>query len=248
MLTPLRTLATRTRPASRLPALLPRSLLSATFHSSPTPRRPSEPLPWFVDPSSAPSSLSPAAAPLATAPVPTLPPSHLSPALHPLHDHLSVSPFFDKEALTYIHAREKDPEGSWCDWVVIATLREGRERGIRGAAEGVRTFVRLSTMLTFLPSRIDALFLFFFSKAREKSPRPRRPYNNRRSALLPLCLLPSRLRHPPLPLQARPFALSKRRSPSNPRRASDRLGDGRRREGRRALYDEGGERDVWEGD
>ncbi|GAA5911393.1 hypothetical protein JCM8208_005045, partial [Rhodotorula glutinis] len=97
------------------------------------------PLPWFVDPETAPTaSPQPASPQLATAPVPTPPPRHLPPALHPLHDYLSTSPFLDRDELAYIHAREADPEGSWCDWVVVATLKDGRERGIRGAVEGVR--------------------------------------------------------------------------------------------------------------
>ncbi|GJN87606.1 hypothetical protein Rhopal_000561-T1 [Rhodotorula paludigena] len=105
------------------------------------PQRSDSPLPWFVDPATAPSAPSSAArdsAPLATAPVPTPPPAHLPLPLHPLHAYLSTSPFLDKHSLVYIHAREADPEGSWCDWVVVASLKEGRERGIRGAVEGVR--------------------------------------------------------------------------------------------------------------
>ncbi|CEQ41459.1 SPOSA6832_03184, partial [Sporobolomyces salmonicolor] len=119
----------------------PRYLSSSAaprLRASPSPR---SSLPWFVDPSTAPSPNAPPPAPLATAPVPTPPPSHLAAPLHPLHAHLSVSPFFDRDSLTYIHAREADPEGSWCDWVVLATLREGRERGLRGAVESVRSFL-----------------------------------------------------------------------------------------------------------
>ncbi|GAA6027864.1 hypothetical protein JCM8097_001754 [Rhodosporidiobolus ruineniae] len=141
----LRTFARTTHTARRSPSpavLLPRLLPSAHFTTAAPTRQASDALPWFVDPPAAPAaSSSPAAAPLATSPKPTPPPPHLLPALHPLHDHLSASPFFDKDGLTYINARESDPEGSWCDWVVLATLREGRERGIRGAAEGVRTFL-----------------------------------------------------------------------------------------------------------
>ncbi|BGP23614.1 hypothetical protein Rt10032_c02g0653 [Rhodotorula toruloides] len=78
---------------------------------------------------------------LATAPVPTPPPSHLPAPLHPLHAYLSTSPFLDKYSIKYIHAREADPDGSWCDWVVVASLREGRERGLRGAMDGVKQFL-----------------------------------------------------------------------------------------------------------
>ncbi|BGP14806.1 hypothetical protein JCM10213_001826 [Rhodosporidiobolus nylandii] len=103
-------------------------------------RSPADALPWFVDAEEA--APAPSEPPrLSTSPEPTPPPPHLLPALHPLHEHLSASPFFDRDGLTYINAREADPEGSWVDWVVLATLREGRERGIRGAAEGVRVFL-----------------------------------------------------------------------------------------------------------
>ncbi|GAA5909449.1 RsfS/YbeB/iojap family protein [Sporobolomyces salmoneus] len=129
---------TATRPISSRISTNLRTFTSTPFRLS------SEDLPWFVDPSSAPSSSSSSStssSTLATAPIPTLPPPHLSRPLHPLHAYLSVSPFFDKDTLTYIHAREADPMGSWCDWVVICTLKEGRERGLRGAVEGVRTYL-----------------------------------------------------------------------------------------------------------
>lgn len=112
--------------------------LRRNFASSPAAR--DEPLPWFVDPSSLPAA--PTSSPkLATAPVPTPPPAHLDQHLHPLHNHLSISPFLDKQSLVYINAREADPESTWVDWVVVASLRKGREGGLRGAIEGVRTFV-----------------------------------------------------------------------------------------------------------
>ncbi|GAA5986228.1 hypothetical protein JCM11641_002898 [Rhodosporidiobolus odoratus] len=116
-----------------------------------TSREASEPLPWFVD---APATPAPTTEPsrLATSPEPTPPPPHLPATLHPLHDHLSISPFFDREGLSYINAREADPEGSWVDWVVLATLREGRERGIRGAAEGVRVFLAKTPLDLASPS------------------------------------------------------------------------------------------------
>ncbi|GAA5869623.1 hypothetical protein JCM3774_005496 [Rhodotorula dairenensis] len=129
----------------RLPPALPQA--RRLFGSTPRPRQPhaaDAPLPWFVDPETAPtgpaaSTTDAGATPrLATAPVPTLPPRHLSPALHPLHAFLSTSPFLDRESLVYIHAREADPDASWCDWIVCATLRHGRERGLRGAIEGVK--------------------------------------------------------------------------------------------------------------
>jgi hypothetical protein len=122
--------------------------ISNTRNFTLSSRNSNQDLPWFVDPSTVPSSdsspTSTSRSTLATAPVPTAPPSHLSTPLHPLHAYLSVSPFFDKDTLTYIHAREADPLESWCDWVVICTLKEGRERSLRGAVEGVRTYVSYS--------------------------------------------------------------------------------------------------------
>ncbi|GAA6058640.1 hypothetical protein JCM10212_004051 [Sporobolomyces blumeae] len=124
------------------------STWSRSSNLSTTRRVLSDDLPWFVDPASAPASSSTSTSSsrdprsnLATAPVPTRPPAHLASSLHPLHAHLSVSPFFDKDSLTYIHAREADPTGTWCDWVVLCTLKEGRERSLRGAVEGVRTYL-----------------------------------------------------------------------------------------------------------
>lgn len=112
-----------------------------------------QPLPWFVDPSTAPtgdSSSHKSQPKLATAPIPTPPPAHLVESLHPLHAHLSISPFLDRDSITYINSREADPD-SWTDWIVIATLRQGRERGIRGAIEGVRSYVSLSHHPCSLP-------------------------------------------------------------------------------------------------
>ncbi|POY76861.1 hypothetical protein BMF94_0113 [Rhodotorula taiwanensis] len=127
--------ARRTAPPCALDAV-------RTFTST---RRARSALPWFVDAEDAPpatptsdAGLIESGPRLATAPVPTRPPAHLSPALHPLHDFLSTSPFLDKDSLVYIHAREADPEASWCDWIVCASLRHGRERGLRGAIEGVK--------------------------------------------------------------------------------------------------------------
>ncbi|GAA5975533.1 hypothetical protein JCM10908_005193 [Rhodotorula pacifica] len=140
------------RPRSSGPRLLVVAAPQACrrHFTSTSSSRADAPLPWFVDPQTAPTGPSAlhdavedaddlSATPrLATAPVPTLPPAHLSPALHPLHDFLSTSPFLDKDSLVYIHAREADPDASWCDWIVCATLRHGRERGLRGAIEGVK--------------------------------------------------------------------------------------------------------------
>ena len=117
------------------------SALRRANEDKPSPSPADAPLPWFVDP----SSLSTAASPsprLAKAAIPLPPPPHLPSSLHPLHAHLSVSPFLDRDAITFINAREADPENSWVEWVVVASLRPGREGGLRGAIEGVRTFVR----------------------------------------------------------------------------------------------------------
>ena len=109
---------------------------------------PSAPLPWFVDPTAVPPPIIPTAPKLATAPIPLPPPEELPSSLHPLHAHLSVSPFLNRDAITFINAREADPESSWTDWIVICTLRRGREGGLRGAIEGVRSFVGHPTFIS----------------------------------------------------------------------------------------------------
>lgn len=127
---------------NRLPALSLRALHSSGWQSAETS---ANPLPWFVNPSTLPPART--AAPLATAPLPLPPPSHLPPTLHPLWDHLSVSPFLNKEQIRFIDARRLDGGEAWVEWVVVAELRRGREGGLRGAIEGVRRFVSTS----FLP-------------------------------------------------------------------------------------------------
>ncbi|KAL8284172.1 hypothetical protein RQP46_004921 [Phenoliferia psychrophenolica] len=114
--------------------------ISSPDDDSPTPSTSAAPLPWFVDPSTLPPAASPSPK-QATAATPLPPPPHLPSALHPLYAHLSVSPFLDRDAITFINAREADPENSWVEWVVVASLRPGREGGLRGAIEGVRTFL-----------------------------------------------------------------------------------------------------------
>lgn len=103
-------------------------------------------IPWFVDTSIS-SPTGPSKAPrLATAPIPLPPPTSLPLELHPLYSNLSISPFLDRTKTTFINAREADPESSWCDWIVICTLKQGREGGLRGAIEGVRSFVSWSAI------------------------------------------------------------------------------------------------------
>ncbi|KAI5481564.1 hypothetical protein MNV49_002790 [Pseudohyphozyma bogoriensis] len=87
------------------------------------------------------SSSTPSAKPhLATAPVPLPPPADLPEGLVPLHAFLSMSPFLDKGSITFINAREADPD-SWTDFVVVTTLKSGREGGLRGAVEGIRNYL-----------------------------------------------------------------------------------------------------------
>ena len=80
------------------------------------------------------------------------PPSTLPSFLHPLWLHLLSSPFLDPASISFVDARTAQAEldvremdasvSSWVDWVVIASLRSGRERGIRGACDGVKSAVR----------------------------------------------------------------------------------------------------------
>lgn len=113
----------------------------------------SPPLPWFVDPSTLPSTPSPSSPKKRIPITPSPPPSHIPQLLHGLHAHLSISPFLNRDAITYIDAQAADPDNSWTEWVIICTLKRGREGGIRGAIEGVRSYVRpppppLSSLLT----------------------------------------------------------------------------------------------------
>ncbi|GAA5975657.1 hypothetical protein JCM5350_002682 [Sporobolomyces pararoseus] len=151
MLQTLRTQARRqctclSRSSVQLSRNKPPFLSSTSLNFSSSSSSSSSDLPWFVDPSTVPSKDSPSTSStstLSTAPIPTPPPLHLSPSLYRLHNHLSTSPFFEREGdgLSYIHAREADPLGSWCDWVIICTLKPGRERSLRGAIESIRTYL-----------------------------------------------------------------------------------------------------------
>ena len=128
----------------RLPALLP-SRRSFTSSVASLTSSSDAPLPWFVDPSTLPAAPTSAAPKRAVALEILPPPPELPDTLHGLHAHLSVSPFLNRDAITFINAREADPENTWVDWVVICTLKRGREGGLRGAIEGVRSFVRRSS-------------------------------------------------------------------------------------------------------
>ena len=234
--------------APRIVPNLPRS----TFRNLSTScTRLSTDLPWFVDPPPSPSTstTTDTSATLATAPVPTRPPSHLSPPLFPLHDHLSVSPFFDKDTLTYIHAREADPMGSWCDWVVICTLKEGRERGLRGAVEGVRSYVR-STCYSILCSSKGRLTRRQFQSIVARLKSGRIGFNERRNLFLSISLLTAydtsldsrSTTHNSL--EACPIK-SKQRSTSNSSRSSFGMGITRCWNSRRSRHDERSESRVW---
>lgn len=84
--------------------------------------------------------------------IPT-PPSTLPHYLRPLWDHLYESPFLDQHTINFIDSNavqenvsEQNMDASvssWVDWVVVASLRRGRERGIRGASEGAKIAVSL---------------------------------------------------------------------------------------------------------
>jgi hypothetical protein len=81
---------------------------------------------------------------------------------------LFESPFFKRESIRFIDSRVaqstldvKDMDASvssWVDWVVVATLRNGRERGIHGASDGVRLAVRLRTCSEQEVSKLTCVF------------------------------------------------------------------------------------------
>lgn len=81
------------------------------------------------------------------------PPSTIPAFLRPLWTHLFESPFLDQNTIRFIDERVVDDldgeEGeeadrsvsSFVDWKIVASLRNGRERGIRGACDGVKIAV-----------------------------------------------------------------------------------------------------------
>lgn len=91
--------------------------------------------------------------------VPT-PPSKLPTYLKPLWDHLYESPFLDQATINFIDSNavqenvsDNDMDASvssWVDWVVVASLRRGREKGIRGASEAVKMAVSCETSVCML--------------------------------------------------------------------------------------------------
>ena len=81
------------------------------------------------------------------------PPSTVPPFLHPLWTHLFESPFLEQSTIKFIDERALESVGtaegddadrsvtSFVDWKIVASLRNGRERGIRGACDGVKIAV-----------------------------------------------------------------------------------------------------------
>jgi hypothetical protein len=108
---------------------------AASTSAAAAPQGESEPQPWFVDP----TFLRPSAS---SQPAPP-PPPHIPQHFHALHEYLVTSPFFDPESVVFVDARSATGDGSLWEWVVVATLRSGRERSIRGAADGVKDVVSL---------------------------------------------------------------------------------------------------------
>lgn len=118
---------------------------SAIPSSSSSPQQP-----WYLLPESPASSNSTSSSSSESPP----PPSSLPTYLHPLWHHLYSSPFLAQDSINFINARAADlniPDSdadasvqSWTDWVAVASLRNGRERGIRGACDGVKGAVSTS--------------------------------------------------------------------------------------------------------
>lgn len=85
----------------------------------------------------------------------TPPPSSLPVFLHHLWDHLFSSPFLRYDTIRFISTAILDAAtdrslkdtdldlsvSNYTDWVVVASLRQGRERGIRGASDAVKEAV-----------------------------------------------------------------------------------------------------------
>lgn len=98
-----------------------------------------EPADWYIDPNYLPHNRS-ASRPQQVIPPRTLP-DNLPAHLRTFATQLIESPFF--EDVNCIDARAVTTDGSaYCDWTFILTLRDGRERQIRGAAATVQQEVR----------------------------------------------------------------------------------------------------------
>ncbi|PLW22537.1 hypothetical protein PCASD_16157 [Puccinia coronata f. sp. avenae] len=63
--------------------------------------------------------------------------------LHELYALLIDSPFFNPASLALIDAKHESPfaDAAWTDWVVLVSLRSGRERAARGAADAVKSIL-----------------------------------------------------------------------------------------------------------
>ena len=91
--------------------------------------------PWYIDPTYLPHNRS-ASRPQQVTPIRTLP-DNLPTHLRAFASQLIESPFF--EDVHCIDAQAAATDGSaYCDWTFILTLRDGRERQIRGAAATVQ--------------------------------------------------------------------------------------------------------------
>jgi len=69
-------------------------------------------------------------------------PTNLPHDLEPLYSHLICSPFFHPPSVAFIDAKQSPlGDAAWTDWVVLVSLRNGRERALRGAAESVQSIL-----------------------------------------------------------------------------------------------------------
>ena len=127
------------------------SLQPSTSTVTPVTAAETETKPWYLSETPDIPSLTTRFAQAPKKPTPS-PPETLPDFLHSLWTHLYESPFIDISSITFVDSRAaslaadvQDMDASvssWVDWVVIATLKQGRERGIRGAADGVAQTVR----------------------------------------------------------------------------------------------------------
>ncbi|POW12882.1 hypothetical protein PSTT_04157 [Puccinia striiformis] len=70
---------------------------------------------------------------------PTPPPTNLPADLQDLYSHLISSPFFDPSSISFIDAKKSHMgDAAWTDWVLIVSLRTGRENALEGKQMSVR--------------------------------------------------------------------------------------------------------------
>ena len=115
---------------SHLPPLVERETSSAA---------PDDARPWYldeIDQTPAPAAVSPAAPPRYS-------PQDLPPEMFQLYQDLTNEANLEPASIAILDAQAATDDGvTWCDWIVVCSLRAGRETTIRGTVLTVKSCVR----------------------------------------------------------------------------------------------------------